>query len=288
MSARAVRSAATPVALAVVLVCLAFASRFGGDTGPQPRRLEPPPLVDRSEERMALADIRLPPPPAASPSVAPAGSRPAGSQPTAHAAPMPVSRILGASAARRPAAALQSPRPTAATIEVSASDRRAGEAVLRAAEAGKGPGLTLFWPASEAARRQISAYLARCAGLSVALLAEGKLWRLDDPPGQAWRPDQQAMSSIVRRADGIAPGLAQRIRSRHDVGGGVLVAGAARRFDALMFGALIRLAPQAAGPWPDIRAAYAIETGRLILRDLLIDGIAVPGTVTLGRLDRCG
>lgn len=256
---------------------------------------------DRSSEvAVTLAAIRLPPPPAvpgpkdavsetSKPERSKSGesghapSPPAPSPPAPTTVPAPAPAPLDGTA-ETPIAGDPDHADRPPVTDSSPRDLAAGEAALQAIEAGEGPGLVLTWPTDAGSRRRIAAYLARCAGLTVALLAEGQLWRLQDPAGQAWRPDPLAVSTIVRRADGIAPGLANRLRSRHGIEGGSPVAVVARRYDARLLGGLARLAPLGGR----IRAAYAARDGVLLVTAVRIDDAAIDGTLRLARLDRCG
>ncbi len=301
-----------PLALALAL---AVAALVPPPVRPPPARLSPspPPIStatttpmteidglatlpdDRSSEvAVTLAAIRLPPPPAvpgpkdavsetSKPERSRSGEPGHAPSPPVPSAPAPAPAPLDGTA-ETPIASDPDPADRPPVTDSSPRDLAAGEAALQAIEAGRGPGLVLTWPTDAESRRRIAAYLARCAGLTVALLAEGQLWRLQDPAGQAWRPDPLAVSTIVRRADGIAPGLANRLRGRHGIEGGSPVAVVARRYDARLLGGLGRLAPLGGR----IRAAYAVRDGALLVTAVRIDDAAIDGTLRLARLDRCG
>jgi len=244
-------------------------------TAPPPHRSAEPDLGS-----LAVVAIELPPPPAAEEKDATPDS-PASSR--APAPPAPRGGGVDDPHAPVPAAPV--------VVTAGAVDRPAGETILRRLEAGDGAGITLAWPASPSDRRRVTAFLTRCAGLSVALMAEGRLWRLRDPAGRPWTPDPSAVSPVMRRADGLAtPGasvLAARLRAYHRVSGGALVALVARRFDARLLGGLARLA-WARGRMPDeVQATYHLDRGQVLLTDVRMAGVGVPGSVVIGGLARC-
>ncbi|MDF1794303.1 MAG: hypothetical protein P1U88_20490 [Thalassobaculaceae bacterium] len=257
---------AVPVVLGLTLVSLVLFPSQDQRDPPLPPPMAVPSPGGETGPSAHVAEVRLPPPPL---------SPPPSSIPTS-VAPEPMPARADAASSDR-----TDPAPEMA-------DQVTGEALLRAVDAGQGPRLTLLWPRSPDARRRIATHLSRCAGLTVALMAEGRLWRLADPPHQPWTPDRDRISGIVRQADGADAGDAARIRHRHGVAGGMLVAVVARRFDARLLGGLSRAAKMVgSGPFR-ARAAYAIVDGGLVLADIRVDGRSVVGTVPLGRLERCG
>ncbi|WPZ32204.1 hypothetical protein T8K17_13230 [Thalassobaculum sp. OXR-137] len=253
-----------PVLLALVLGALVFLAR--NPAGPPPRS-SPPPVasVHPMPRAMALTGIGLPPPPI------PAGA--------AASAPAP---------ARPPAEPAASGSPESPSREAGTA---AGAALLRALSSGTGPTLTLLWPPSPADRRRIADHLARCGGLVVALMAAGRLWRLEDPPGRPWT-GRDGYSPLLRRADALAAAgsgrLAQRIRTHHGRRDGTPVALLARDFDARLLGGLARLAGPGATA---LSAAYAVDGDLLVLADIRIDGRPAGSSsgdrVALGRLGQC-
>lgn len=190
-------------------------------------------------------------------------------------------------------------RPSApverAAVPTAASDARSagtggvdpGADLLVRIETGDGPSLELGWPASADERLRIADHLARCAGLTVALLARDRLWRLGDPPGRAWVPGPDRLSRILRRADGVGLGAIERIRVHHGLAGGVPVALVSRAFDARLLNGLARVAPggRLTG---HVRARYGLRGADLILSALEVDRRSVPGAVRLARIGQCG
>lgn len=317
---RAGASCGPPLALAGLLIGLAL---WPGVDAPSsnvsPTHPVPPPdragavagSMPGSMPLAALVPIALPPPPATPPpnpqTLEPrsSGSTPTRPGATATAVGRPA---LSAPAPRSIAPALSrpalppppKPMPAAPSspsspsslappmVETSSADRALGDRLLSAVDAGQGSGLVLNWPASPADRRRLSAHLVRCAGLRVALLAEGRLWRQIEPRGRPWTPDPVMLSPVIRQADRAADGLAGRIRSHHGIAGGALVAVVARGFDARIWGGLARLVGGRALGGEDVRASYAVVDGRVHLTDIVVGGRRVAGRIDLGTIGRCG
>lgn len=300
---------AAPVMLGLALICLALLRPVGPLPDRTPREspgpASPARPVSGPPAPAMLARVRLPDPPVpayqmSDPTPSPPISRAPASPPTvrpessetAQAAEPAEPTAPDTSPPRSASTAADGSAPGSPAIDHGTADRAmadqaAGEALLRAVEAGEGPSLTLAWPDSAADRRRIAAHLARCAGLSVALMAAGRLWRLEDPAGRFWTPDIRRVSTIVRQATGVAPGLAERIRRHHGLIGGTPVALVARRFDARLLGGLRRAdAPGAPAP-RQIRASYAVRKGDLLLVGIGIDRRPLAAPVVLGRIGRC-
>lgn len=159
----------------------------------------------------------------------------------------------------------------------------------------------LAWPKRVAERDRLSRHLVRCAGLVTAVLSDGQLWRAGDPPGVAWVPDRRRVSGVMRQAgdpNGAGPEdptggtvdgeAALSIRAYHRLAQGRAVALMARSFDARLLGGLARLVGETGLITGHIIGRYALIDERLMLLDLRVDGVAVPGRVDLGSIDRCG
>lgn len=256
---------------------------------------------------LAVERVRLPVPPAPEPALRPGegegalgSDRPVEATDTPSPEPATNPPITGATqpeaaaSADRPAATVHAPTGRSAMPAASSDDRSGGARgtdpgteLLRRIEAGDGPSLELGWPVSAGERRRVADHLTRCAGLTVALLARDRLWRLGDPPGRAWVPDPVRLSGILRRADGVGLVTVERIRVHHGLTGGVPVALVARGFDSRLLDGLARVAPggRLTG---HVRARYGLRGGDLVLSALEVDGRPVPGVVRLARIGRCG
>lgn len=249
----ALRTVLPPLALAVALL-LAVAT---APDAPAPVDDEPATAPPAAPPPAAIRTIALPPPPGP---------------------PLPV--------AVPAAAPVRVVRPTVADIE-------RGRAALDRIAKGDGPTIEFGWPDDPAARRRLLRYLVRCAGWRPLLLADGRLWRAEDPAGRPWTPTpEDPPSGLLRDLDGPAAdsAAAAAIRARHRLSGGRPVATVARRWDARLLGGLGRLlgADWAAAKGGGIRARYVIDGARLSMADIRVDGRLVPGRVDLGPVARCG
>lgn len=258
---------AAPLALALVLAGLLLTTPTSSDRVEAP--LEPPVEAPGSlpPPALTLAQILLPPPLWVSEPPAYGAGREAVSTEARGASPAAPAELLG----------------------TTASDLGAGRKILQAVADGTGPAITLTWPQAEPDRRRLAAHLVRCGGLVVALMAQGRLWRLAEPPGRFWHPRKRDRSPILRRVDAVAAedDLASRIREHHGLKGGALVALVTRSFDRRLLGGLARALPSGLPRHGQISATYAVAGDRLFLADLRLDGRPVGGPIALGRSGVC-
>lgn len=267
---------AIPSGLGLGLLALAAVPSLDGDLPsglalePLPRRAPPlaptftPPPDLSTAPSLALARIRLPPPPS------PGGDRP-----------------LLPDRFAEPLAAATAPEASSISDASQSVDRLTGAVMLARIEAGTGPALELHWPRGSIERQRIAGHLTRCAGLAVAVMARGRLWRLEDPSGRAWMPDPARLSTLARRAEGVAPSSVDRIRRHHGVAKGVPIAFVARGFDIRLLDGLARLMPSGERIGR-VEAGYGVRDGWLVLSAIAVDGRPIAGEVRLARIGRCG
>ena len=93
-----------------------------------------------------------------------------------------------------------------------------GRVLLRQLENGNGPSLILLWPENVQEAENLYLRLTELGMISALMDSENRLWRLADPPNQAWRVNTDQYSTLMRRVDGI-PDIErmeiQRIHNRH-------------------------------------------------------------------------
>lgn len=176
-----------------------------------------------------------------------------------------------------------------------------GRVLLRLLEHGQGPAIELAWPWNGPARARLYRRFRDCFGMQVALSLGpgrelgGQLFIAKGPAGAAWRPNRDRYSGFARQPSGrLAPAerddlaaIAQHHGLRHDL---TAAAAAMRIFpravDARLLGGLDRQLAGGYGKAGSIRARYHLDGRRILVRDIQVDGRAIPGTVDLGRT--CG
>ena len=93
-----------------------------------------------------------------------------------------------------------------------------GRVLLRQLENGNGPSLILLWPENVQEAENLYLHLTELGMVSALMDQQNRLWRLADPPNQAWQVNTDQYSTLMRRVDGI-PDIErmeiQRIHNRH-------------------------------------------------------------------------
>ena len=93
-----------------------------------------------------------------------------------------------------------------------------GRVLLRQLENGNGPSLILLWPENVQEAENLYLRLTELGMISALMDQQNRLWRLADPPNQAWQVNTDQYSTLMRRVDGI-PDIErmeiQRIHNRH-------------------------------------------------------------------------
>lgn len=187
-------------------------------------------------------------------------------------------------------AAVEQPAKNVTVVEDPSSAAR-GRVLLRLLEHGRGPAIELAWPGAAAERARLYHQLRGCLGMRVALSPDsgpgaGRLFVADNPPGQSWRPNSDRYSGFARRPAGRLAAAEQAdlraIARRHDLPPySPAMRIFPRRVDARLLGGLDRILGGAYGRAGAIRASYHLTGATIQVRDIQVDGQAVPGAISL-------
>ncbi len=186
--------------------------------------------------------------------------------------------------------AAQNPTPQPVKV-ANAADIKAetaqGRVLLRLLEHGQGPAIELAWPNSASERAGLYRHLRDCFGMRVALSpGVGELYVAEAAPGQNWHPNHDRYSGFARQPSGQLTDAERRdlraIARRHGLSrGSPAMRVFPRRVDAHLLGGLDRILNGAYGSASAIRARYAFNGVAVQVRDIEVDGRAVPGTIEL-------
>ncbi|MDD9907249.1 MAG: hypothetical protein OXT06_27035 [Rhodospirillaceae bacterium] len=275
----------------------------------------------RSSQPLAVAAVRLPPPPAPSstalapPRAKPVPKRltvtplkPVASEKLTPAPPKVIVTPLKPKPAPKPA-----PRPTlkpsplpraeakpvepapkpvesapkSSTVVPDAKAVNTGRALLRLLEHGSGPVIEIAWPDPRAAQQRLFAQFTRCYGLRVAVLGGADRLYIDEgSPGAPWSLNLDAFSGFMRQhgANAVAEEAAtlRRIRARHRLPqDSAAVRIFPRHVDALLLGGLQQIVGADHAKRATIRARYVMRAGRVLVEAVQADGRMFPGQVDL-------
>lgn len=149
---------------------------------------------------------------------------------------------------------------------------------MRLLELGDGPDIRLGWPETSVDREALHDLLARCHGLTLALIGgEGRLGGVDadvvarssalvrEIDGPLARPERQRLDDLLRSIG--ADGSSRPVRLFD------------RGFDRRLLGGLARLTERPIAETRTIRAALSPRG-----RDVVVDGILVDGVPAAGRI----
>lgn len=167
-----------------------------------------------------------------------------------------------------------------------------GRALLHLLEHGAGPGIEIAWPDGATDRRQLYGELRRCYGMVVAVRdRQGRLYRVDDPPGRAWRPNIDRYSGFLRQPTGAMTRAERRdvhaILHQHGLRGGHSpVRIFPRRVDALLLAGLKNAVGTRYHADVRIGAQYQLNGRRLRVGAIRVDGRATSGRIELSRARR--
>lgn len=252
----------------------------------------PPPQPASEPEFHALEPVAAAPAPAlpAIKPLVPTADTPAAAPPQIVALPArlapPKPRPAPPPAVPQRQAAAPPPPPATAAPSAPVMAAEDGRALLRLLEHGRGPQISIDWPGG-AEQARLAAQLARCHGMRVALLDEaGRLWRADDPAGQSWQANLDRLSGFLRVGAGDAD-AARRIRARHGVSGQP-VRLFPRAVDAHLLASLRQAVGAGYAAAGRIGLRYRLDTGRVVLDGIRVDGRPVPGVIRLAGTGHCG
>jgi hypothetical protein len=291
------------LALAVLLVVMT-ATAEPGPPAP-PAHTEPPRDESREPEAArrepGLAAVYLPPPPQVAPPPAPV-AEPAVTPPAPPAPPAPealpepplepavtetpVPEVVVAAAppppipqTPEPPPPQATPEPSPAPIAITPDSIREGRALLRLLERGEGPDIEIAWPAGAADRADLYRLFSDCFGMrTVIMSAGGEMYGAG-----AFNSDRY--SGFVRQpTGGLSAGERTRvyaIRDRHGVNEGRVLRLFPRRVDAILLGALQRIAGDRFDKGVRIRARYDATANGVRVDDIEVDGRTVSEIIVL-------
>jgi len=177
------------------------------------------------------------------------------------------------------------------TVAEDPSSAARGRVLLRLLEHGRGPAIELAWPGAAEERARLYRQLRDCLGMRLALSPDsgpgaGQLFVADNPPGQSWRPNSDRYSGFARRPAGrLAAAERADLRAiahRHDLPPySPAMRIFPRRVDARLLGGLDRILGGAYSRAGAIRASYHLTGATIQVRDIQVDGRAVPGAISL-------
>ena len=244
--------------------------------------LPPPPEVAPAPTASKPVAIRLEPPVPADPptadtevqeAVAPA-DLPTATEPPPQPQPEPQTAI-------RPP-----PQPLAAPVEITPEAVREGRALLRLLERGEGPDIEIAWPAAAAARSDLYRLFTNCFGMrTVVMTGDGEMFDAHAGRVAAGAFNADRYSGFVRQPAGGLSSLERAqidaIRRRHGLDRGRVLRLFPRRVDAILLGALHRIAGEAFDKGVRIRARYRAVDNGVQVADIQIDGRAANELIVL-------
>lgn len=202
-------------------------------------------------------------------------------------APTPTSTPL------KPQPIKEKPMEVRPAQEVTVAQTKGGRALLRVLEHGKGPLIEIAWPKDARAREALHQTFKTCFGMENAVMdAKGDLYRTSEARGQRWEINLDRYSGFLREASGRLPRTEQGITkavTRHHGGLGVegLVRIFPRKVDASLLGGLQAMVGAQYMQARSIQARYVQVNGQVLVRDILVDGVAREGAIALSPIRRC-
>jgi hypothetical protein len=246
---------------------------------PPPRKEAPPPLraLNPATKQRAESQPALPRKRQIMPLRPRRGEAPREPKPSARAAP-------DAKTPNAKAAEVKAPNAKAITAQ--------GRALLRLLEHGQGPAIELAWPRKADERARLYRRFRDCFGMRVALRrGGGELFIAGSPRGQSWRPNRDRYSGFARQPAGRLAAAERRdlraIARHHDLPNWAAAMRIFPRYvDARLLGGLEQLLAAGYAKAGSIRARYHLRGGGIVVREIQVDGRAIPGSVDLGGI--CG
>jgi hypothetical protein len=244
--------------------------------------------VPKPDKSMMMASVTLPPPPARQTApVEETLSPKKAKQP----APKPVAKVV-------PMKPLPATKITPMVAKILPSNisptgmAENGRALLRLLEYGKGPSITISWPAGETAMSRLYQTFTNCFGMKTALMDfENKLYTIDSPIRKTWRPNLDKFSSFMRRPSG---GMAreelrhlQNIRNRHGMMGGIPIRLFPRNVDAVLLAGLKKHLNDEYEQNTSIQAAYHLTGKDVTVSEIQINGSYKSGIIKMPSPRRC-
>ncbi|MCZ6845940.1 MAG: hypothetical protein O7F69_08585 [Alphaproteobacteria bacterium] len=281
------------LSLAGLLLMMAVSADPGQPLPLDPQAVEAKaPAATRQEPD--LGAVYLPPPPAIAPPANPSEPPTPADPPTATPAPpVIVAAVQRAVVPADPPPAsepLPEPqtafRPPPAPVEITREEVREGRALLRLLERGEGPDIEIAWPAAAANRSDLYRLFSNCFGMrTVVMTADGEMYDATGGQLTAERFDADRYSGFVRQpAGGLS--AAERaqvnaIRDGYGLAGGQVLRLFPRRVDAILLGALHRIAGGVFDKSVRIRARYRAVDNGIQIADIQVDGRAVNDIILL-------
>lgn len=270
------------LALAALLVVMTAMAEPQPPAQTEPQREELSEL-DAPRQEPDLAAVYLPPPPEIAPAPKPAKES-AEPPPEPPVAETPVPEVAVAAATppvpRTPKPPPQAkPTPLPKPIAITPDSIRDGRALLRLLERGEGPDIEIAWPAAAADRAELYRLFSDCFGMrTVIMSAGGEMYG-------AGSFNNDLYSGFVRQpAGGLSArerGRVYAIRDRYGIEEGQVLRLLPRRVDAILLGALQRIAGDSFDKGVRIRARYRAVAAGIEVADINVDGRATAEIIVL-------
>lgn len=242
--------------------------------------LPPPPQLAPSPAPVAEPAVTPPAPPAPPVSEAPPDPPP---EPSLMKTPVPEAVVAAAPPPPKPQKPepppQARPQPRPEPIAITPDSIREGRALLRLLERGEGPDIEIAWPAAAADRAELYRLFSDCFGMrTVIMSAGGEMYGAG-----AFNSDRY--SGFARQPEGgLSAGERTRvyaIRDRHGVVEGRVLRLFPRRVDAILLGALRRIAGDRFDKGVRIRARYRVTANGVRVDGIEVDGRAVSEIIVL-------
>lgn len=173
------------------------------------------------------------------------------------------------------------------SVQTDLSATAEGRALLKLLEHGEGPDIVINWPDSSRQRQALYSRLKSCFAMTVALMdGQGRLYRSEERPGQAWAVDMDRYSGFVRQPEGFLgkeeKKRSQAIRRHHRLNGrAVPVRLFSRRADAALLGGLSRVLGEDFKTAGRVRGTYRVTSSHLLVENLFKDGRPIAGRIAI-------
>ena len=171
-------------------------------------------------------------------------------------------------------------------LVVEAESIAEGRALLRLLERGEGPDIEIAWPAAAVDRSDLYRLFSRCFGMrTVVMTRDGGMFGTGGVQLTSERFNADRYSGFVRQpAGGLSAdeqSQVSTIRRRHGVTRGRVLRLFPRRVDAILLGALDRIAGGDFDRGVRIRARYRAAENGIEVADIHVDGRAASEIIVL-------